>query len=548
MKLLWQGSWIDAPGYDVPDSAVLIEVDKTVPIVLLEHASGRVTRRPYLKVAAFLWTEGPRRTLRKVQTKREETLYTGDFRIALIQGRAIHSRKRVIALGCRLPPAAQQIPVHHRLVRELDDELSSDELLRVAALLTNKCQVHCQQNFLYSTIEPPTHLIDALNDAIDGGLAQAAISVGDLSVIKTPPGSGEVANKVLRLDRARQSSKMQVALLGSGDYARTEIIPALRDAGLTLHAVANREPQIAVMVAREYGFAVATSDAREAIAELSRPGLVIVATAHDSHAQLASAAASAGHRVFLEKPPAVTHADVELLIEALSARPGVIEIGFNRRYHPLILKTRSRLQQEKGPTSITCTIKEISLQPDHWYFWPNQGTRITGNLCHWIDLAIFLLGTRHLPTSITLSPRVSGPGSVIDEERVLTVNFEDGSLLTILASSRGDDIRGVQEQIEIRRGRTTILLDDLWKMRVRHGGMDRLSRTLFRDKAHSRMYRASLQRFLQNEPAVYPSRDIVLVSAIQIAASDLARSGDLHCAIPTWLEPALRTLSDQMRV
>lgn len=545
MKLLWQGSWMDTPGYDVPDSAVLIEVDTTVPILRLEHASGRVTRRPYLKVAVFLWTEGPRSTLRKVRTKREETLFTGDFRIALIQGRAIQSRKRVIALGCRVPPAAQQIPIHHRLVRELDEELTSDELLRVASLLTNKCDAHCQQNFLYSAIEPPMHLIDALKDAIDER-STASIAVGDLSAITTPTGSDEVANGVLRLDPAKRSSKMHVALLGSGDYARTEIIPALRSAGLTLHAVANREPQIAAMVARKYGFTVATGDARQAIAELPGPGLVIVATAHDSHAQLASEAVEAGHRVFLEKPPAVTHADVELLIEALTARPGGIEIGFNRRYHPLVLKARSKLQQETGPTSITCTIKEIALEPDHWYFWPNQGTRITGNLCHWIDLAVFLLGTKLMPVSITLSPRVSGPGSAIDEERVLTVTFEDGSLLTIFATSRGDDIRGVQEQIEIRRGRTTIMLDDLWKMRVRHGGMDRYSRTLFRDKTHGRMYRVALRRFLRNEPAAYPSQDIVLVSAIQIAASDLARSGELRGEIPIWLEPALRRLPDQI--
>ena len=100
----------------------------------------------------------------------------------------------------------------------------------------------------------------------------------------------------------------------------------------------------------------------------------------------------------------------------------------------------------------------------------NQGTRITGNLCHWIDLAVFFLEDNPLPVWVTMSPRMPGtePGS--DEERVLTVTFEDGSLLTVLGTTRGDDIRGVQEQIDIRRGRTTITIDDLWKMRVRSGG------------------------------------------------------------------------------
>ena len=90
-----------------------------------------------------------------------------------------------------------------------------------------------------------------------------------------------------------------MAVLGAGDYTRTEIIPALRRARLSLYAVANREPQIAALVGREYGFALATTDAERAIAETPAPGLVVVATAHDSHTQLACAALKAGHRVFV---------------------------------------------------------------------------------------------------------------------------------------------------------------------------------------------------------------------------------------------------------
>ena len=331
---------------------------------------------------------------------------------------------------------------------------------------------------------------------------------------------------------------MQATVLGAGDYTRTEIIPALRRARLSLYAVANREPQIAAMVGREYGFVLATTDSERAIAETPAPGLVVVATAHDSHSHLASAALKAGHRVFVEKPPAVTPEDVHRLAAVMRSNPGSVEIGFNRRYHPLVRRARARLRQESGPTSISCIVKELIFEPDHWYFWPNQGTRITGNLCHWIDLAVFLLEGRPMPVSLTLSPRMPGtePGS--DEERVLTVTFEDGSLLTVLGTTRGDDIRGVQEQIDIRRGRTTITIDDLWKMRIRSGGIERYSRTLFRDKAHTTMYREALGRIVAGQPSVYPVRDMIVVSAIQIAASDLARTDERAAELPDWLAMA----------
>ena len=96
------------------------------------------------------------------------------------------------------------------------------------------------------------------------------------------------------------------AVLGGGDYTRSEIVPALRRGRFSLYAIANREPQIAALVGREYGFALATTDSERAIAELPAPGLVIVATAHDSHTRLASAAVKAGHRVFLEIGPQAT--------------------------------------------------------------------------------------------------------------------------------------------------------------------------------------------------------------------------------------------------
>jgi predicted dehydrogenase len=545
VKLLWHGSWVDTPGYHVPETAALVDVIATAPIMRLEHASGRIMRQPYRKVATFLRTDGPRSTLRRARAKRGQDAFLGDFRVVAILGRVLPSQKSVIALGCRVPPSVQQVPVHRKLVREVPADFRVEQLGRLASEVARHPDIlaqHCHQNYLYSAMEPPPELTNLLDAATSGDAPDPLAWAAPLSSISPPNGPGTAAPTTLRLAERPSSAGAPVALLGAGEYARTEVIPALRAAGLRLHVVADREPQIATMVAGKHDGAVAATDAERAIAELPGPGLVVVATAHDSHARLASLAVRAGHRAFLEKPPTVTSEDVLQLVDATVASPGQVEIGFNRRYHPLVRRARRALDREQGPTSITCLVKEVDLEPSHWYLWPNQGTRITGNLCHWIDLAVFLLG-EPLPVSLTLSPQVSGAGHPIDEERVLTVTFDDGSLLTILATNRGDDIRGVQEQIEIRRGRTTIVLDDLWKMRVRRGGTDRRSRTLFRDKAHREMYRQALNRFVGGEPAAYPPADMVVVSAIQIAASRLASSGDGRCDPPTWLAPTLDRLA-----
>jgi predicted dehydrogenase len=539
MKLLWRGEWIETPGYEVPADGVLIGVRATVPLVMLKNASGRQQRRPGRKVAVFLYTDGPRITLRKARTKREEPRFTGDFRAALVLGDILGSGRRVVALAGRVPSCAQQFAVHRDLVLDVPASFSEDDLRAAAARLITEADALarlCRQGYLYSATRPPAELVELLASAVTatGIPAQAAPDP-----LRPPATDGKAADTVLSLTALPPLvSGLPVAVLGGGDYTRSEIIPALRRGRFQLYAVANREPQIAAIVGRDYGFALATTDSERAIAELPAPGLVVVATAHDSHTQLACAAVKAGHRVFLEKPPTVTVDDVHQLAAVMRANPGAIEIGFNRRYHPLVRRARARLARESGPTSISCVVKELTFQPDHWYFWPNQGTRITGNLCHWIDLAVYLIGGSPLPVSITLSPRMPGtePGS--DEERVLTVTFEDGSLLTVLGTTRGDDIRGVQEQMDIRRGHTTVTIDDLWKYRVRSDGIERYGRTLFRDKAHTAMYREGLGRIKAGLPSLYAVRDMVVVSAIQIAASDLARTDERAGLVPDWISLA----------
>ena len=468
LRLLWHDSWIDAPDYFVPDQGTSVDVEATVPLFRIENASNRISKQPRRKVAVFLMTDGPRSTLRKARTKRQEPRYSGDLHTVVVLG-SLTNGHRVVALAIRVPKIAQQVVVHHRLVRDVPESFSADDMGAIASQLLGSqhlLEPLTRQNYLYSGVQPPEELrtiwLQALNSRVSQGLAIPRIVI--------PPEPKRTPDLMLPVARSRPSRTTPVALLGAGDHARTEIIPALRRAGLSLRTVSDREPQIAATVAGEWGFEYATTDSERAVTELPRPGLVVIATAHDSHACLAALAARSGHRVFVEKPPAVTHADVLELRDAMICYPGAIEIGYNRRYHPLVRRARTALAAEAGPTSIVCTVKELPFEPDHWYFWPNQGTRFTGNLCHWIDLAVSFLPGSPRPSSITLTPPVSG-SKTFDEERVLTATFEDGSLLTILGTTRGDHIRGVQEQIEIRRGGTTIMIDDLWKMRVRRGGI-----------------------------------------------------------------------------
>jgi predicted dehydrogenase len=410
------------------------------------------------------------------------------------------------------------------LVRTAPPEFDEQALSSLAAALAaeaNAIPDLLGQSYLYSDMEPPAQLAALLDDALADPSPRRAVPILE------PPADDEPGTAEITLDASiSPSSAPPLAVLGAGDYVRIEVAPALARSGLRRAILADREPQIAALAAAELSFERASTDAAAAIDALDRRGLVVVATAHDSHAALSARALAAGHRVLCEKPAVVTAADLDLLTEAAAAHPGELEIGFNRRHNPLVERARRELARESGPATIVASIREVEITPDHWYLWPNQGTRVAGNLCHWIDLAMHLLDDGLRAVRVSVSPRVVDGPEGLDAERAFSIALEDGSTIVLVPSGRGDSIRGVQEQIEARRGRTTLRLDDLWRLVGTRAGRPIRGRIPWRDKGHAAMYRRALERFAQSLPTTYPVADIARVGEIQIAMAELIRAGE----------------------
>lgn len=544
VRTLWRDEWIDAPRPHPVAGSTLIEVEATVPLAPLGAAHGREFGSPARKVASFTVTDGPAATLRKARAKRAEDTFTGDYRLTLILGRS--GGTRIFALAPRAPRCAEWMLAPEALVRSAPDGEEGVALLRAAgARLRNsspRLDEHSRQSYLYSGMRPPSALVEALDEAT---APLGAGNPGTSEVIRPP---GPIASAAVEADETGELLRLPVTgprryapplvILGAGDYVRIEMAPALKDASLRRGILADREPQIAALAAAQLGFAAASTNAGASIEMLPERGLVLVATTHDSHAPLAAQALDAGHRVICEKPACVTLGDLELLTAAAERNPGELEVGFNRRYNPTVERAREELAAVEGPTTVVATVREVDITPDHWYLWPNQGTRVAGNLCHWIDLALHLIGPGRTVTEISVSPQVSAEPGGIDAERAFTFALDDGSTVVLIPTGRGDSVRGVQERIEVRRGALTLVLDDLWRLTGLRAGRPLRSRTVFRDKGHGRMYERFLARFAAGEPSAYPVEDLVRVGEAQVAATELLRSGRGSATLPELLDLA----------
>ena len=85
--------------------------------------------------------------------------------------------------------------------------------------------------------------------------------------------------------------------------------------------------------------AIAFNDWRELL-KLSEVEIVIVATLHDSLAEITLSAIEAGKHVLVEKPAARNTKELEPMIVAAKEKSVKVHVGFNHRYHQSLRKAR----------------------------------------------------------------------------------------------------------------------------------------------------------------------------------------------------------------
>jgi predicted dehydrogenase len=323
--------------------------------------------------------------------------------------------------------------------------------------------------------------------------------------------------RVLRLGSSRNrpgSSHQGVSCLGAGNYVRAVLLHHLRRyKTFNVQGVMDIRPEIAAAQGRALGARFCTT-APEAILDDEDTELVLIASDHASHADYAVSALGAGKAVHLEKPPAVTPSQLARLLQCLrNTTAPRLHLGYNRRDAPAVIELQSHLDAITGPTSVACRVRGYRLSRAHWYRWPNQGTRVAGNLVHWIDLGYRFTGGQR-PTAVEV--RVAH-GTPDDEGVELVICFEDKSVVTIDFDVSGDPTYGVHEVIEVKKQELIAHIDDFRALRI-ESRKRFIQRTYSRDKGHAANMAALAALDIDERRHAEMIRDLELTGAIQFAA------------------------------
>lgn len=367
-----------------------------------------------------------------------------------------------------------------------------------------------------------THRYD-LDDAI-GGYDALMESTGrrPLGMVLSYPERPAESEGAIEAPTPKRGTDDRVgtAFIGAGAFAKSVLLPRFRaESDARLVRVATARGLSAHDAQRKFGFEAIGTDAEAVFADPA-VDLVCIATRHDLHGELVVRALDAGKHVFVEKPLALTDDELEAIERAERNSPGLVLVGFNRRFAPMAVAVREALAS-RGPKLMTCRVNAGPLPTSHWLNDPRVGGgRMIGEGCHFVDLLSALAGDPELVDVHTM-PSPVGRGTTQDFG--VQLRFADGSVGQLLYAACGDPSLG-KERIEVHAGGASAVIEDWQACTIRRGG--RVTKVRGSGKGHAEEVRALLDAVRSGGPSPIPIEVAARVTRATFAAHAVLRGSE----------------------
>jgi predicted dehydrogenase len=389
--------------------------------------------------------------------------------------------------------------VVRRMTRQSDHRLAVEQLIthrfrfadaeQAYAMVTDNTEPHLGVILNYDTAVKHTPSVLRIPISVSGGKAPAGCVLG---------------------------------VIGAGNFARSVLLPALKKiADCRLHTLATQRGMTAQYGQETFGFEVAAAD-EAAVLENDEINSVLIATTHSSHAALTAAALEAGKNVLVEKPLALDRDQLNAVIEARNRSDTFFQVGFNRRFASMAVAARDRLASTAAPKVVLLRVNAGQLPAQSWQKAPEEGHgRILGEVCHFVDLARFLIGA---PVATVHAAAATATRDVCDDVTA-TLTFSDGSLATIAYTAKGDAAFS-KELVECYAGGTVFVIDNFRTATLISDGKEKSAGSgLDQDKGHADQLKAFVTAVATGGRAPVDEAELIETSLATIAIGEALRNG-----------------------
>jgi len=317
-----------------------------------------------------------------------------------------------------------------------------------------------------------------------------------------------------------------VGFIGAGNYASRVLIPAFEETQAKLHTISSSGGVNGVVVGKKSGFENATTDT-ESLIQSNEINTVAIVTRHNTHAAFVKECLHSGKNVFVEKPLAINHHELNEVQSAFdkakeNGKSPRLMLGFNRRYAPQIQKMKSLLSTVHEPKVFMMTMNAGAIPADHWTQDPTiGGGRIIGEACHFIDLMRYLTGSK----IVSVQARRIGDNdamAVTEDKATIILGFADGSFGTIHYLANGASSFS-KERVEVFCGQKVLQLDNFRKLKG-YGWNNFKKMNLFRqDKGQHECVRLFIESIENGLPCPIPDDEVFEVARITIDVAEQLR-------------------------
>jgi len=344
------------------------------------------------------------------------------------------------------------------------------------------------------------------------------------SLIKyTAEESTKEANTLKISDRTFQGQKGVMGIIGAGNFTKMTMLPALKKANANLKTIASSGGLSGTDLAKKFNLAQSTTDYKTILTD-TEIDTVLITTRHNSHAKFVTEALKHNKHVFVEKPLALNGEQLQQILNVYEEQSGTqnasVTVGYNRRFSPHIQAIKKAIGNNPGPLNINATMNAGHIPPAVWvHDLQVGGGRIIGEACHYIDLCIYLTGSKI--TSVCMNAMGENPQENTDNASIL-LKFANGSHAVVNYFANGSKAYS-KERLEVFSRERTFVMDNFRQTKA-YGvkGFKNLKTKM--NKGHAAQFEKYVHFLQQGGEPIIPFSEIVNGTQAAFAAVESLKS------------------------
>jgi predicted dehydrogenase len=295
--------------------------------------------------------------------------------------------------------------------------------------------------------------------------------------------------------------KIIVGFIGAGSYVTNYLMPSMKN-NFYFHAISNKTPESTLTVAKRNKIKNLYGDYKTLLSN-NEINFIVIGTRHNLHSKIVTDALLSNKYVFVEKPLSLSISEVLAINELSQKVDKRVFVGFNRRYSSLTQQLLSLIRKSSSALLMTYRINAGRIPKSSWIHDAKiGGGRIIGEGCHFIDYCNYLAASLPIKINIQSVP-IDDKTIIADDNYVLTIKYENGSLATIIYSSVGDQSMN-KELIELFQDGSSFRLVDFKELIVFQNGKKSETVLKNQDKGRDRQMN-EISNLLNGKPSIVPN-------------------------------------------